>query len=294
MNKKIQLVDGQHVIGFDFGRKRNHVVFCRLQVLASHPNGFRIEDWGTLDYPNATLGTIITEMHDIARSNHPSVCGQWFVLETQPSGNSRCLAISHAWQALLLANNHPADRILFTHARTKFTALDSDGICRPAIREGGQNAPARYRQRKRWATNLCLALLGGQPDEFRLLFHSLKKKDDFSDAFLYAAAFIVKHKPENDVFSVSTTTVSKPPVIHAYMRSVPDIGIEHTTRDAITPVPIRTVGTCGPPITHSPCGIPKPVLQNHTRGGALLRVPVVPSGSAVDIDTTNTVSANAN
>lgn len=192
---KIELFAGQSVIGFDFGRKRNHVVFCRLVVAPEHPSGFEITHWGAHDYPNSTLGTIVAEMHAVASSAHPSVNGDWFILESQPAGNSRCLAISHAWQALLLANNNPAKQICFTHARTKFNTLDKTGQFRPDTNGSPQNQPAKYRQRKKWATSLCASLLEMQPPEFCALFDSLAKKDDYSDAFLYAAAFICKHKP---------------------------------------------------------------------------------------------------
>lgn len=193
--KKIELFPDQSVIGFDFGRKRNHVVYCRLRVVPEHPSGFEITHWGTHDYPDCTLGSIVAEMHAVTSSMHPSVAGDWFILESQPAGNSRCLAISHAWQALLLANDNPAKRICFTHARTKFNTLDKTGQFKPVINGGAQNGPAKYRQRKKWATSLCANLLETQAPEFKELFKSLTKKDDYSDAFLYAAAFICKHRP---------------------------------------------------------------------------------------------------
>lgn len=196
MMNKIKLFPGQSVIGFDFGRKRNHIVYCRLCVVPENPSGFEITHWGTHDYPDCTLGAIVTEMHTVMSLLHPSVSGDWFILESQPAGNSRCLAISHAWQALLLANGNPPEQICFTHARTKFNTLDKAGQFRPIINRGVQNGPAKYRQRKKWATSLCANLLESQAPEFRDLFKSLFKKDDYADAFLYAAAFIFKHRPK--------------------------------------------------------------------------------------------------
>lgn len=195
---KTNLSTGQHVVGYDFGRKQNHVVFCRVRVTTDNPLGCQITDWGALDFPKATLQQIVTTLFELTSTTTPRHCsidGDWFLLESQPSGNSHCLAISHILQALLLSCNHSAERIIFNHASSKFNALDKAGQFKPGIPPGKQNAPARYRQRKRWAVNLCTALLETQPVQFQQFFTKLKKKDDFSDALLYAMAFVHRHPP---------------------------------------------------------------------------------------------------
>lgn len=182
------------VIGYDFGRQHNHVVYCRIEVCPQLSVGYQISDWGVLDFPHSTLSQITCQLYQCGQTRHAAVCGDWFVLETQPPGNGRCMVISHVWQAILLGLHCEPHKITFAHARAKFTVLDKAATFLPVQQESAKSATSKYRQRKKWAIAITADLLRHQPQRFQDLFEALTKKDDFSDAFLYAVAFIVKNK----------------------------------------------------------------------------------------------------
>lgn len=196
---KITLLPHQFVIGYDFGRKYNHLVYCRIEICPEHPIGYQITHWGALDYPSSTLAKITQQLYQVTQTHHPATQGDWFVLEAQPVGNSRCMVISYVWQALLLSLKKNQHQILFTHAPTKFSILDKTGIYKPLIKVNKPSGTTKYRQRKGWAINLTMDLLQHQPQQFQIVFGDLKKKDDFSDAFLYAVAFIVKNTTKTGI-----------------------------------------------------------------------------------------------
>lgn len=202
-----ELKDGDTITGYDFGRNHNHIIACRITVDSTHePDGYRILDWGTIDFGDATLEAVISKL---AHTDISLFDSAWHLLERQVPQNGRfasntfCYALSHGLQAVLETRRDIAGRVAFVSAQSKFAQLDPHRKHCPDTHTTDTESVRRklnYGTRKQWAVNLCKHHVRYQDREQCLLFDAWKKRDDLADAFLYAYAFFRKHTR-----SVSTT-----------------------------------------------------------------------------------------
>ena len=186
------LHDGHRVCGFDFGRRHNQIVGCRIVVDSMHTDGYRILDWIAIDFGDKSLVEVVSIL---ARRESPLFDSDWYVLEKQVPQTGRlavnvfCYALSHALQCKLVQKAEPG-RVLFVDAKSKFVQLDPEGKHRPGPPERKPN----YSRRKRWAVELCRFHTESQDRAACTLFNTWKKRDDLADAFLYAYAFFDEYR----------------------------------------------------------------------------------------------------
>lgn len=180
--------DGSTVSGFDFGKRKNQIVGCKLQVDSQHIDGYRIVNWDVIDYGDRPLADVVEALsHD----SSPLFDSDWHVLETQivKTGrfvmNTFCYGLSYALLGKL-APQSPG-QVIFMSPISKF-ALDPDRMERPGV----PDKKLSYVQRKRWAVRLCEKLVVNQSTEMRAVM-DVKKRDDLADAFLYARMFIAEY-----------------------------------------------------------------------------------------------------
>ncbi len=176
-----ELKDGDRVSGYDFGRKFNHVVSCRLVLDHKHKDGYRILNWGAMHFGRDPMTTIVAKL---ARMDSPFFDSDFHVLEAQVGrGNPFCYALCHALQAVLERRQAHHDHVKVMQSCAKFGLLDPGQRFVPAT---CTNAKPTYAQRKRWAVNLTQHLVKNQDPAKCQLFTEWVKKDDLADAFLYA------------------------------------------------------------------------------------------------------------
>lgn len=201
---------GDRICGFDFGSKQRQIAFCLLEVDFDAPNNFRVIEWDFVCFPvNESVAKIGAALVEKLRDQPSLFLAQWFVLETQPPKNIKSYAISHILATALRWRN-PTSTLRFMSASQKFTILDKEKQWIPAesTKKNLKDTTSakmsrRYRQRKKWAVNICdsmtRSLQQGTGRTFGLLdtspfgrYRAAKKKDDLADAMLYALAILLK------------------------------------------------------------------------------------------------------
>ncbi len=193
------LQDGDYVTGFDFGRSRDHVVACRIRVDSGHVDGFRITEWGSIDFGyKTTLVNAIEGLRD-AIDQEAVFCANYFLLERQYPKNAFCYALSHVLYYALLLRGSDVAHVKIVAPASKFDVLNKiDTEDKNKRRKG-------YRADKMRAVRLCNQLTQNQRLDITKEYRRRKKKDDFADAFLYARAFFeANHTPSRKVRETST------------------------------------------------------------------------------------------
>lgn len=207
---KFDIKPGQIICGFDFGSKYNHIVYCMICVDADHPDGFRILHWDFVDFgTNAAMSDISYGIAELLREGFVFFNCDWYMLESQPLRNHRTFCIAHMLQTALFSHHpdHRKQNVRMVKSATKFTILDPANEYLPASPQTTSKskpltkkslASRKYRIRKKWAVQICRALIANQSEESCKKFTSSKKKDDLADAFAYAVAFLKQNHDQDD------------------------------------------------------------------------------------------------
>lgn len=191
----VAIKSGDIVVGFDFGRLKNHIVAARIRVNESHADQYELISWDIYNFETPTLRKKLQSLVEIQME------GDWFILETQTRTNTQCFVLAHALETMLLCRNVPPSHIFSSSSKGKFKILDAEEKFKPAAKK------MSHAIMKKWAVNLTTHYLKTQ--QGCELFYSMKKKDDLADAFLYAVAFVKKNSNMRDTPVTNLTVQMK-------------------------------------------------------------------------------------
>lgn len=185
--------NGDIVVGFDFGRLRNHIVGTRIRIDHSHEDNFEILSWQMIDLEGSCMRVKLQSLFEMQSDLWPGEGKEspdWYIMESQVPRNPTCYALAAAFEMFLMGRGVPANRIFSASSLGKFKTLDPKNDFRP----GNVGVEQRHALMKKWAVLLATEKMKNQTAAATDYFNSAPKKDDLADAFLYAVAFIEKHK----------------------------------------------------------------------------------------------------
>lgn len=193
---------GDRILAFDVGQI--HMAQCILVVDTALRPPFRLDkydtDWQIL---NLGSGKVSDSVHQLCKIVKAKKGEEWkavdhVIIEQQARINVKMVALSHVLDSVIQMAGGP--RAIFASSKSKFSIFST--MPTMSTLQPEPKGKSKYQQkkiRKQNAIDITRQMLLAMPDNgcalIKLRDTAKDQRDDLSDSFVYAAAYIYKHEP---------------------------------------------------------------------------------------------------